>query len=379
MKTIDRKMTMTSLLQRRQVLLGLTASTLSACASTVEPFKPAPTTRETDPFAKFRMDANANAAEWAYHLGKSQNNTDQTVLAISAGGEDGAFGAGALTGWSTTGQRPQFDIVTGISSGALLAPFAFLGSDYDGDITQMYTKLDGDDIMRLRPIQAIFSGSLYDTAPLADLIEYYMPDAFLDKIAARHAAGGRLLVMTSELDSSRAFVWNMGAIAQAGQYNLFRLIIRASSAIPGLFSPVKLQYTSNGVTYQETHIDGGVHMQFLAIPSFAITSPKANISGGRLYVLINNTLNPAPVTTSGSAIAVSQQALSSMIKASALSSVQTAQFYARQNKITLSVTSVDPAAGIVSDPTERFTSEYMNALYKHGYARAIDMDLWQVM
>lgn len=369
---------MTSIMRRRQVLWGLAASTLSACASTAVPFKPAPTTGEADPFALFRMDANADASEWAYHLNKSQNKTDQTVLAISAGGEDGAFGAGALTGWSATGQRPEFDLVTGISSGALIAPFAFLGSEYDDQITKIFTTLDGHDIMQLRPMQAVFNGSFYDTAPLAELIANFMPDTFLDQIAARHAAGGRLFVMTSELDSARAFVWNMGAVAQARQYDLFRLIIRASTALPGLFSPVKLQYTSNGVTYKETHIDGGVHMQFLAIPSFALTSSDPKISGGRLFVLINNTLNPAPITTSGSALAVSQQALSTMIRASALSTVQTTQLFAQQNKIELFVTSVDPAAGIVYDPSERFASAYMNALYEHGYERAIDEELWQV-
>lgn len=367
---------MTSPIPRRQVLLGLAASTLSACANTNIPVKPAPTPSEADPFAKFRMGANADADEWAYHLNQSQFNANQTMLAISAGGEDGAFGAGALTGWSATGQRPEFDMVTGISSGALIAPFAFLGSGYDDKITHIFTTHDGSDIMQLRPMQAVFNGALYDTSPLAELITYYMPDTFLGQIAARHASGGRLFVMTSELDSSRAFIWNMGAIAQDRQYDLFRLIIRASTALPGLFSPVKLQYISTGITYKETHIDGGVHMQFLAIPSFAITNPDPNISGGRLFVLINNTLNPAPVTTSGSALAVSQQALSTMIRASALTSVQTTQLFAKEHKIDLSITSVEPEAGIVYDPSERFASAYMNALYEHGYERAVDMELW---
>ncbi|MBU2868196.1 patatin-like phospholipase family protein [Pacificibacter marinus] len=367
---------MTSLMPRRKVLLGLAASTLSACANTSTLLKPAPTPSEADPFAKFRMDANAGADEWAYHLNPSQNITNRTMLAISAGGEDGAFGAGALTGWSATGQRPEFDLVTGISSGALIAPFAFLGSNYDDEITRIFTTHDGSDIMQLRPMQAVFNGSLYDTAPLAALIAHFMPDRFLDQVAARHASGGRLFVMTSELDSARAFVWNMGAIAQARQYDLFRLIIRASTALPGLFSPVKLRYSSNGVTYKETHIDGGVHMQFLAIPSFALTSSDPKFSGGRLFVLINNTLNPAPVTTSSSALAVSQQALSTMIRASALASVQTTQLFSSKNNIDLFITSVDPAAGIVYDPSERFASAYMNALYEHGYERAIDMELW---
>lgn len=372
-------MIMTSIIQRRQVLFGLTASALSACSTTVTPVTTTYATRGADPFAMFRMDADAGAADWAYHLNPTSSRANPTVLAISAGGEDGAFGAGALAGWSATGQRPQFDLVTGISSGALIAPFAFLGSDYDDVIRQIFAEHDGSDIMKLRPMQAMFNGSIYDTEPLADLIAEFTPDAFLEQVAARHSAGGRLFVVTSELDTARAAVWNMGAVAQAGQYDLFRLIMRASAALPGLFSPVKLQYTSNGVTYEETHIDGGVHMQFLAIPSFAVTTPDQKISGGRLYVLINNTLLPAPITTSGSALAITQQALTTMVRASALSAVQTTQLFTNANKIELSVTSIDPAAGIVYNPSERFASEYMNALYEHGFQRAIDRELWQVM
>jgi len=169
----------------------------------------------------------------------------------------------------------------------------------------------------------------------------------------------------------------MGAIAQAGEYDLFRLIMRASAALPGLFSPVKLHYISNGTTYAETHVDGGVHMQFLAIPSFAITTPDQQIAGGRLFVLINNTLNPAPTTTSGSALAVSQQALTTMVRASALSAVQATQLFAHENAIVLSITAIDPDAGIVYDPSERFASAYMNALYDHGFRRAIDFELWR--
>ncbi|MDB2369224.1 hypothetical protein N9V68_01395, partial [Octadecabacter sp.] len=139
----------------------------------------------------------------------------------------------------------------------------------------------------------------------------------------------------------------------------------------------KLNYVTNGTTYEETHVDGGVHMQFLAIPSFAVTTPDQKISGGRLYVLINNTLKPAPTTTSGSALAVSQQALTTMVRASALSAVQATQLFAHENGIALSVTSIDPDAGIVYDPSERFASAYMNALYEHGYRRAIDFELWR--
>lgn len=361
---------------RRRVLLGMAATSLSACFSNAEPIAQAREVTDPDPLALFRIDTEAAPSEWAKHLQKPQGRSP-VVLALSAGGEDGAFGAGALSGWSRTGDRPEFDLVTGISSGALIAPFAFMGSDYDDALKQIFTEHDAGDIMRLRPIQAISNGAIYDTEPLAELIEDYTPDAFIDQIAARHLAGARLLIVTSEVETARAFVWDMGAIAQARQYDLFRSVMRASAALPGMFSPVVLTYQSGGVTYQETHIDGGVHMQFLAFPSFAFMSEDGKPQGGEVYLIVNNTLNPEPTTVSGSALGIAQQALTTMGRASALAAVSAAQMFANENGIALSVTSIDPNAGIVYDPTERFSSAYMGSLFAHGLDRARDQTLWR--
>jgi predicted acylesterase/phospholipase RssA len=364
-------------MRRRQVLFGITATALAACSNepnaAISAFKPT----DVDPLAAFRIAAEAVPAVWFAHLQAPKNGKAPTVLAISAGGEDGAFGAGALTGWTTTGKRPEFDLVTGISSGALIAPFAFVGPQYDDVLKRIFTEYGAGDIMRFRPLQALSQGAIYNTEPLAELIENFTPDAFLDQVAMRHAAGGRLFIVTSEVETARAYVWNMGAIAQAGEYDLFRQIMRASAALPGLFSPVVLTYTVGGKTYQETHIDGGVHMQFLAVPSFAFTTVDQKLHGGHIYLLVNNTLNPLPVTVSKSALGISQQALTTMSRASALSAVNATQFFANENAIGLSVTSIDPTAGIVYDPSERFASDYMNALFEHGFERAKSGALWQ--
>lgn len=230
--------------------------------------------------------------------------------------------------------------------------------------------------MRMRPFQAVFSNALYDTTPLAALIADNTPPSFLRAVAARHAAGNRLLVVTSELDSARASVWNMGAIAHAGHYDLCRGIMRASAALPGLFPPVSLSYVADGKTYTETHIDGGVHMQFLAVPSFAFTTPDQKLEGGHVYVLINNTLNPAPTTVARSALSISQQALTTTGRASALLQVNATQLFAREQGLKFSVASISPTSGVVYDPSDRFSSTYMNALYQHGLARAQSQTLW---
>jgi predicted acylesterase/phospholipase RssA len=268
-------------------------------------------------------------------------------------------------------------MVTGVSTGALIAPFAFMGQDYDHILGRVFRQSDASDIMRIRPFNALFSNALFDTTPLVSLIKKYTPPSFLQAIAQRHAAGNSLFVVTSELDSAQASVWDMGAIAQAGHYDLFRAIMRASSALPGLFPPVTLQYHANGRVYSETHIDGGVHMQFLAVPSFAFTTPSQTLEGGHIYVLINNTLKPAPGRVTRTALSISQQALTTTGRASAQLSVDATQLFAREQGLDFSVTSINPSSGIVYDPSDRFSSEYMNALYRHGHERAENRTLWQ--
>lgn len=370
----------TSVLGRRQVLVGLGATALSACTSSVQTPLLAPARTGSDPLSQFRLFADAGSDEWKKHLHPSQSSQSSggpNVLALSGGGEDGAFGAGALVGWSKRGDRPDFDLVTGVSTGALIAPFAFMGQNYDHVIERVFTQSDASDIMRIRPFKALFSDALFDTAPLVSLIKKHTPPSFLKAVAKRHAEGNSLLVVTSELDSARASVWDMGAIAQAGHYDLFRGIMRASSALPGLFPPVSLQFASNGRTYTETHIDGGVHMQFLAVPSFAFTTPDQKLEGGHIYVVINNTLKPAAGRVSRTALSISQQALTTTGRASAQLSVNATQLFARERGLRFSVTSINPNAGIVYDPSDRFSSEYMNALYRHGYERAVNRTLWR--
>lgn len=298
------------------------------------------------------------------------------ILALSGGGEDGAFGAGLLNGWSKSGTRPDFDIVTGVSTGALIAPFAFLGADYDDRLRDMFLKHGARDLMELSALGFVTNGSLYDTAPLEKLIEEFTPPSVLRGVAARHATGARLFVVTTSLDISRAVVWDMGAIARDGKAKLFRAILRASAAIPGMFPPVGISYLANGAKHLETHVDGGVYMPFLAIPSAAYGPQMPKLNGGNLFVVVNNTLDPAPQKVNKSAIGVSQQALTTMIRASARSELAATRLAGRQIGLNVLSASIDPAAGIVWDPTDRFAPSYMQALYRHGFDRAARGTAW---
>jgi hypothetical protein len=183
------------------------------------------------------------------------------ALALSGGGPDGAFGAGLLAGWTASGRRPQFQVVTGISAGALIAPFAYLGSGYDGVLREIWTQYQTSELITAQLLPGLLGGaSLADTAPMEALIARYVDRAFLAKIAAEYNKGRVLLIGTTNLDAQRPVVWNMGEIARKGTpeaVELFRKVLMASAAIPGAFPPVNIKVEVDGQMYDEMHVDGG--------------------------------------------------------------------------------------------------------------------------
>ncbi|WP_163851844.1 patatin-like phospholipase family protein [Pseudooceanicola aestuarii] len=323
------------------------------------------------------MSANADVATWRRHLPASTLSRDLQFLALSGGGEDGAFGAGVLNGWSAAGTRPQFDIVTGISTGALIAPFAFLGTAHDATLRDIFLTHDSGDMMRMRTIGLAFSEAVYDTAPLAALIAHYTPPRLIRAVAARHAQGARLLVVTTNLETSQAVVWNMGAIAAAGDVTLFRAVLRASSAIPGLFPAVRIAFDRDGGRHHETHVDGGVIMQFLAFPEAAFDAGWPVSSGGTLHIVVNNTLDPAPQDVGSTPLGLSQQAITAMIRASAKAGVSTARKAAARNGLATRVASVAPEVGGTWRASDRFAADYMQRVYHHGYEAAQRGTCWR--
>ncbi len=228
-------------------------------------------------------------------LTKRRSNATTEYLAISGGGSDGAFGAGLLVGWSDAGTRPQFEMVTGISTGALAAPFAYLGSGYDRQLRQMYTAYTTSQIARPQFLAGILGGSsLSDNSRLADMIARYVDANMLRQIAIEHAKGRRLLIGTTDLDAQRPVVWDMGAIASSGHPEalpLFRKILLASAAIPGLFPPVFIDVVAGGKRWKEMHVDGGVTGQVFFLPSqimFAPLDKKYGLYSKRNLYIIRN-------------------------------------------------------------------------------------------
>lgn len=187
------------------------------------------------------------------------------ILALSGGGADGAFGAGLLAGWSEHGDRPSFKLVTGISTGALIAPFAFLGPERDEELRSAYTGITDQDIYERKPLlAALGSDSLVDTSPMMELLRKLVDDELIAEIAAEHRKGRRLFIATTNLDAQQPVIWDMGAIADGGHRastELFRNIMRASAAVPVAFPPVYFQVEACGECYDEMHVDGGVTTQ----------------------------------------------------------------------------------------------------------------------
>ena len=220
------------------------------------------------------------------------------VLSISGGGADGAFGAGLLCGWTESGNRPPFKLVTGISTGALIAPFAFAGPEFDPVIRKFYTSVCTTDIFKPRPILSLLEGTdaLADTAPLAKLLEQVADEKLLAAVAKAHRQGRRLYIGTTNLDAGRLVVWNMGAIAASGRpeaLTLFRKVMRASASIPVAFPPVYMPVQAKGKTYDEMHVDGGATTQVFFY-GFMLDLPEAMRAAGvtadapiHLYIVRN--------------------------------------------------------------------------------------------
>jgi hypothetical protein len=171
----------------------------------------------------------------------------ESLLAISGGGDNGAFGAGVLVGWSESRTRPSFKIVTGISTGALIAPLAFAGPEYDPLLAEMYTTIDQTNIFEKRPIVAgLLSDALADSRPLQNLIAKYVDANLMARIAEESRRGRALVIITTNLDAGVPVIWNIGAIAESERpeaIDLIRKILLASASIPGFFPPVMFDVT----------------------------------------------------------------------------------------------------------------------------------------
>jgi predicted patatin/cPLA2 family phospholipase len=228
-------------------------------------------------------------------VGSVEPRSGKNLLAISGGGMYGAFSVGVLKGWSDAGTRPEFEVVTGVSTGALISSYAFLGPQYDDRLVQFYTQVKSKDIFRERSrIALLWSDSYATSEPLKKLIDATVDLNLLQAVAAKHAEGKRLFVATTNLDTRRSVVWDMGAIASRGDaaaLQLYRKVLLASASVPGFFPPVEIEIEVDGRKFTELHVDGGVTTEVFIVPGACQLDPeeikkgKPPLAGYNLYVL----------------------------------------------------------------------------------------------
>lgn len=302
------------------------------------------------------------------------------MLALSGGSDSGAYGAGFLNGWSASGARPSFSIVSGVSTGALIAPFAFLGPAYGPVLRSLYTQTFARDVFTVRPVIAgLFGSSFADNSPLQRRVSELVTPELLAAIAREHARGRRLYVITTNLDAQRAVVWNMGEIASRPHPNslaVFRQVLLASAAVPGLFAPVLIDVEAGGRRFQEMHADGGTITQFLAVTEWLLVGSRPLPRGISLtqYVLINRKLDSEFAVVDNKALQIVSRGFATIIKANTRSSVLNTFNYARHNRLHLRLTYIG-ADFTVSDD-KPFDPGYMRALFDYGYRRGVSGTSW---
>lgn len=301
-------------------------------------------------------------------------------LALSGGGDNGAFGAGVMVGWTASGQRPQFDVVTGISAGALIAPFAFLGPDYDPALREVFTGQTARDILILPRLvmggfQLLFGEALADTSPLTRLINRHANEAMLEAIAAEYARGRLLLIGTTNLDLQRPVVWNIGAIAASGHpeaLGLFRRILLASASIPGAFPPVLVNVEADGRLFQEMHVDGGAATQvFLYPPSLnlrreargnAIERPRT------AYVIRNGRVDvEAGITTRG-ILSITRRSASTLLHFAGIGDIGRIYLTTQRDGVAFRLAYI--GRDFQAERAEPFDPAFMQALFDYGYEKA---------
>jgi predicted acylesterase/phospholipase RssA len=238
-----------------------------------------------------------------------------SVLALSSGGSSGAFGAGALAGSTPGGTRPEFTVVTGVSSGALLAPFAFLGPTWDEEMARIFTTGETDGLLQSRGLGALFGSSVYRDEPLRRLIERYADDAMVSAIATEAAKGRFLLVATTEFDSGEPVIWDLGSIALHGDKSakqLIQTLLLASASVPGMLPPVTVRFRSRGKIVTETHVDGGVTLPFFLAPTTEdlVQLSAAGPQSATVRVIIDGPLYNVPRRTHANAFSIFSRSLS---------------------------------------------------------------------
>lgn len=304
-----------------------------------------------------------------------------SYLALSGGGADGAYGVGILNGWTAAGNRPKFSIVSGVSTGGLIAPFAFLGSSYDGVLREVYTSGIAESLLEdSNLLRVVFGAGLAGNARLRGLVGHYVDAHVLEPIAREYVKGRRLYVVTTDLDTQRTAIWDMGKIATIGSpaaLKLFQDVMTPSASVPLVFPPVLIDAEANGKRFQEMHVDGGVTAPVLTLPDeyFMRHRSPARKSHVDMYLLVNNKIQNEFTLVKDSALNVASRSISPITKSQTRAIVFSTYDFAKRSNFSFSLSYIERE--YPSDKRSEFDTTYMRHLYEYGFDKAIRGSAWR--
>jgi hypothetical protein len=340
-----------------------------------------------EPSPKFQEDLIQSVRDAWVAGGSGPDGQTMNALVLSGGGSNGAFGAGFLNGWTKAGSRPTFKLVTGISTGALIAPYAFLGPDFDDELEAVFTTITNKDIYEFRsPFTVLKKDSLARTDPLARRLEKVVHNEMLRAIAAEHRRGRRLYVGTTNLDAQRLVVWNMGAIAASGKpgsLDLFRRVLLASASIPVAFPPVYIEVEVDGKRYDEMHVDGGVMAEFFlwgAMVNIADARRQLLRDGDQpspasIYIIRNSQIDAAPLQVAPTLTAIASRSMVTLLKAVAMGDLIRIWALAERDGVDFNYTGIPPEHA--ETPAGTFEPPDMRRIFELGRAMALEPEPWR--
>lgn len=329
-------------------------------------------------FADAPPDSLRNVKGWT----PTTRSKDINLLALSGGGSGGAFSVGVLYAWSKRGDRPEFDVVTGVSTGALIAPFAFLGKNHDGELEDLYLGGKADTLVDVNwQTAGIFGASFLKGNAIRAMVEREITPRLLEEVAVEHRKGRRLFVVTTNLDSQRGVIWNMGAIADSKRPDalpLFRNALLASASIPGVFPAVMIKAKAGNAMIEEMHSDGGTSMQFFTLPEDALTAPQVKLPGSKrfhIYVIVNNALIPEFDVVRNKALTVMGRAHAVLVKSQTRQGLQALYNFAQRSGSDLKIASIDRQ--VTYSMLDPFNRIYMHQVFSIGYSSMMAGTVWK--
>jgi Patatin-like phospholipase len=372
--------------QLARMLLPCAFAALTGCASMGPPLSRATPeevasqevrlgVRTFDPDGRFEVLSSSVVGG---RLEARRGDQPLSILALSGGGATGAFGAGALAGLARSGTRPEFSVVTGVSAGALVAPFAFLGPAWDAEMTAIYTDGVTRGLLHRRLLGAVFGSSVYSGVPLRRLIDRYADDGMIAAIAAEAAKGRLLLVATTDFATGEPVIWDLGSVALNGGSDakrLFRTILLASASVPGMFPPVRIRFHADGGLREETHIDGGVTLPFFIAPG---PQDLPAVGDGRqaalVRIVIDGRLRDFPHAANANALSIFSRSVSAGLSRMTRTALEGTVDATRQRGIALEYAAIP--ASYPLHGAFNFNSDEQRALFRYAASCAAAGRLW---